>query len=329
MELTHLLNGNRIKLLKTKEFQSIAKVEAAVLKGLRHYFESNGFIEIVVPHITRATGACENIATMFSLDYFGRQAYLSQTGQLFLEIMSPVLKKVWCTIHSFRAEPEVDNRHLTEFTLVEMEFLGDLNQLIENTEKAIFSAVKEVEKFDEELEVLGIDKERLKIFRPPYKRITYTEAIEFLKSNFNLKWGDDLKSIHEKYLAERFGPVFITHYPKAIKFFNMRENEENPEIVNSTDLILPVAGEAVGGAEREFRYDKLLKRLKESTMLKLLEERGGSIEDFDWYLEFWKEHQGQLHSGCGIGVSRVVQSILGLPDIRLATLFVMNRKMLY
>ena len=308
---------------------TVAKLEAATLKGLRHYFEDNSFVEIVVPHITKATGACENIDTMFSLDYFGRQAYLTQTGQLFLEVMSPFLQKVWCTIHSFRAEPTVDNRHLTEFTLVEMEFLGNLDELIKHTERAIFSAVKEVSKMEEELAELGVDPERLKIFRPPYKRITYTEAIELLKGEFKLNWGDDLKSVHEKRLAEMFGPVFITHYPKAIKFFNMRENDDNTEIVNSTDLILPMAGEAVGGAERESNYERLLQRLKESTMLKLLEARGGSIQDFDWYLEFWKEHEGVLHSGCGIGVSRVVQSILGLPDIRMATPFVMNKKKLY
>jgi asparaginyl-tRNA synthetase len=111
---------------------------------------------------------------------------------------------------------------------------------MEYEEKAIYSAVKEVSKLEEELEILGISKERLKIFRPPYKIITYSKAIEILKE-FNLKFGDDLKSKHERKLAEMFGPVFITHYPKEIKFFNMRENDEDPRIVNSVDLILPLA----------------------------------------------------------------------------------------
>jgi asparaginyl-tRNA synthetase len=198
---------------------------------------------------------------------------------------------------------------------------------MEYEEKAIYSAVKEVSKL-EELEILGISKERLKIFKPPYKRITYSEAIEILKE-FNLKFGDDLKSKHERKLAEMFGPIFITHYPKEIKFFNMRENDEDPRIVNSVDLILPLAGEAAGGAEREFRYEKLIKRLRESTMFKILVEKGGSEKDFDWYLEFWREHEGTLHSGCGIGVSRVVQSIIGSSDIRATTPFVMNKNNLF
>ena len=321
-------NKDRIKLFKTKEMQAIVKIESAILKGIRNYFEKGGFVEIVVPHITKVTGACENLSTLFELDYFGRRAYLSQTGQLFLEILSPVFQKVWCTIHSFRAEPEVDDRHLTEFTLIEIEFLGNLQQLMEYEEKAIYSAVKEVSRLEEELEILGISKERLKTFKPPYKRITYSEAIEILKE-FNLKFGDDLKSKHERKLAEMFGPVFITHYPKEIKFFNMRENDEDPRIVNSVDLILPLAGEAAGGAEREFRYEKLIKRLKESTMFKILVEKGGSEKDFDWYLEFWREHEGTLHSGCGIGVSRVVQSIIGSSDIRTTTPFVMNKNNLF
>jgi asparaginyl-tRNA synthetase len=321
-------NKERVKIFKTKEMQAIIKIESAVLKGIRNYFEKEGFVEIVVPHITKASGSCENILTLFELNYFGKRAYLSQTGQLFLEVMSPIFKKVWCSIHSFRAEEEVDNRHLTEFTLIEIEFLGNLEKLMEYTEEAIYSAAKEVSKLEEELEILGINKERLRIFRPPYKRIKYSEAIEILKE-FNLKIGDDLKSIHEKKLAEIFGPVFITHYPKEIKFFNMRENEENPEIVNSVDLILPLSGEAVGGAEREFRYEKLIERLRNSKMLKLLKEKGGSEEDFDWYLEFWKEHEGTLHSGCGIGVNRVVQSIIGSNDIRATTPFVMNKNNLF
>jgi len=321
----------RIKLFYTPEMQAIIKIESSTLKGLRRYFEEHGFVEIVVPHITKATGACENIATMFDIDYFGRHAYLTQTGQLYLEVLSQFLEKVWCTIHSFRAEPDVDNRHLTEFTLVEMEILGDFEKLLKHIENAIFYSVSEViRERREELELLEVDIERLKDFTPPYRRITYTEAIELL-SDEGLEWGDDLKSRHEKKLVKMLGnkPLFITHYPKEIKFFNMRENPENPEVVNSADLILPYSGEAVGAAEREHRYERLVERLLESTMYKMLLERGGSMEDFDWYLEFWKKHDGITHSGCGIGVSRVVQSILGAPDIRATTPYPMNRESLF
>lgn len=322
---------NRFKLFGTPELQAVAKIESSLLKGARKYFEENDFVEIVVPHLTKATGACENILTMFTLDYFGQRAYLSQTGQLYLEVMTPFLEKVWCIIHSFRAEPEVDERHLTEFTLIEMEFLGDFEELIKHIEGTIYSMIQEVIKSrKDELEFLNANIKGLKKVKPPFKRITYTKAVELLAEE-GVKWGDDLKSKHEKMLVKLLGnePLFITHYPKAIKFFNMRENDENPNIVNSTDLILPFSGEAVGAAEREHTYEKLYKRLKESTMLKMLIENGGSIEDFKWYLDFYKNNNVELHSGCGIGLNRVTQFVLGSDDIRTTTIYPMNRESLF
>ena len=314
------------------EFKTILKVRSSILSGLRKFFDENGFIEIHPPHITKATGACENIDTMFILDYFGRQVYLSQTGQLYLEVLTPFLKKVWCTIHSFRAENEVDDRHLTEFILVELEFAGDFSQLLKYIEEAIWSSVKEVfERNRDELKIFGVDSDYLEGFKPPYRKITYTEAIDILKAEYGLNWGDDLKSIHEKKLVEIFGgkPLFITHFPKKIKFFNMRENDDNPDVVNSADLILPYSGEAVGAAEREYRYERLLKRLLDSQMYRMLVKRGGSIEDFDWYLDFWKNYGETLHSGCGIGLNRLLQSILKLNSIMKTTAYPMNRLYIY
>jgi len=307
------------------------RVEAAVLKGLRRYLEDSGYVEVVAPHVTKATGACENVDTMFELDYFGRRAYLTQTGQLYLEVLSQFLGKVWCSIHSFRAEPRVDNRHLTEFVLVELEFLGGFDELLREIEGAVGAGVRQaMSDAAGELEALGVDKYSAKRLLPPYERMTYTEAVEELRE-FGVKWGDDLKSVHERALVEMHGsrPLFITHYPKAIKFFNMRENPGNPEVVNSADLLMPWSGEAVGAAEREHRYERLVERLLESPMYSMLVERGGGLEDFDWYLEFWRSHGGKLHSGCGIGVARVVQSLLGVEDIRMATAFPMNRDSLY
>lgn len=317
----------RYALLATREMQAVAKIEASLLKGARKYFDGNDFTEIIVPHITRATGACENIFTMFTVDHFKEKVYLAQTGQLYLEVLTPFLKKVWCIGPSFRAEPSVDERHLTEFTLIELEFEGNLTELMQHIENIVYSMVQELIKTrKEELELLGIDIGRLNV-PPPFKRVTYTDAVKEL-SRFSVKWGDDLKSWHEKILVENHGnkPLFITHYPKAIKFFNMKTNEENPKIVNSTDLLLPYGGEAVGAAEREYEYEKLLERLKSSTMLKQLIERGGSIHDFDWYLEFYKGFGGTHHAGCGIGLSRVAQYVLGSRDIRTTTVFPLNRK---
>lgn len=142
-------------------------------------------------------------------------------------------------------------------------------------------------------------------------------------------WGDDLKSFHEQILVKMYGnkPLFITHYPKAIKFFNMKTNSKNPQMVNSTDLILPHSGEAVGAAEREYEYKALYERLKESSMLKQLVERGGSISDFQWYLDFYKRHNVP-HAGCGIGLNRVTQFVLGTDDIRATTVFPLNKESL-
>jgi asparaginyl-tRNA synthetase len=315
----------RHKLVNTKELESIARVEAALLKGARDYFIKEGFIEVNAPHITKATGACENINTLFGLDYFGVQGYLSQTQQLYLEAMIPKLKKVWCIGPSFRAEPEADNRHLTEFPLLEIEFEGNFEELLRYIEGTICNMVKEVLKEEEMLKEIGVNVERLKAVKAPFNRITYDEAVKKL-SDTGIKWGDDLKSSHERILVEMTGcqPLFITHFPKKIKFFNMRENEYRPEIVNSTDLILPGSGEAVGAAEREHRYDKLKERLENSKMMEQLKIRGGNAEDFGWYLDCVKEHGIKLHSGCGIGLNRVTQFVLGTDDIRKCTVFPLN-----
>ena len=319
---------NRYELFKTPELQNLARIESSLLKGARKYFDDKGFIEVIVPHITRATGACENISTMFSVDFFGERSYLAQTGQLYLETLTPFLKKVCCVGPSFRAEPDADERHLTEFPLLEIEFEGDFKQLMAHIEGIIFSMISTAWKERrEELEFFGIDKNYISKFKPPYRKVTYTEALNYLTDGYKLNWGDDIKSMHEKHLLNAFGqePFFLTHWPKPIKFFNMRANDHDSSIVNSADLILPFGGEAVGAAERESTYEALLERLKQSNMLRMLEERGGSIEDFRWYLDFYKKYGGTLHSGCGIGMNRVTQALIASNDIRACTVFPMNR----
>ncbi len=323
------LTDNRYELFSTPEMQALTRIEASLLRGARKYFDANNFTEIVVPHLTRATGACENIATMFTVDHFGENVYLAQTGQLYLEVLTPFLKKVWCIGPSFRAEPSVDERHLTEFTLIELEFEGNLAELMHQIENLIHSTIQEtIATRETDLDFLGVDKDRINI-KPPFKKVRYTDAVDLLQS-FGVKWGDDLKSTHEKALVETFGnePLFITHYPKAIKFFNMKQNAYNSSIVNSTDLILPFSGEAVGAAEREYEYEPLLRRLEESTMLRQLIEKGGTIHDFDWYLEFYRNYGGTPHAGCGIGLNRVTQYVLGSSDIRASTAFPMNKQTL-
>jgi asparaginyl-tRNA synthetase len=318
---------DRHKLLSAPEMHTIVKIESSLLKGARKYFEEHGFIEVVVPHLTKATGACENIATMFEVDYFGQKGYLSQTAQLYLEVLTPFLGKVWCIGPSFRAEPSADERHLTEFGLVELEFAGNFKELLDHVEGVLCSMIScALTERKEELQLLNVDIERLEKLNRPFKKMTYTQAVQSL-AGYKVTWGDDLKSHQERMLVQMNGdqPLFVTHFPKAIKFFNMRENDEDSDIVNSADLLLPMSGEAVGAAEREYRYEKLYQRLTNSTMFEQLANKGGSIEDFRWYLDFYKEH-GSLHSGCGIGLNRVTQFVLGTDDIRATTAFPLNKE---
>ncbi|HLD39310.1 MAG TPA: asparagine--tRNA ligase [archaeon] len=317
--------NDRASVLTTNELASITVVEAAALVAARKYFAERGFTEVLVPHITKVTGACENIDTLFELDYFGQSAYLVQTGQLYLEALIPKLGQVFCIGSSFRAEPDIDDRHLTEFALVEIEFPGDFDQLLVHIENIVHAMIHAAAACPE-IEELGINSGRLKAVTKPFARMTYTDAIKKLNEmGVDIEWGYDLKSKHEKILAGG-APLFITHYPEAIKFFNMRRNE-NPLLVNSCDLVLPYSGEAVGAAEREYDHDQLLEKLEKSSMYKMLLERGKTIEDFKWYLDIVKAHPIQ-HAGCGIGLNRVMQFILGSDDIRACTAFPMNKESL-
>lgn len=317
----------RQELLSKPELQAVVKIEAALVKGARAYFYDAGFMEVQTPHITRATGSCENMDTLFELDYFGERAFLCQTGQLYLEALMPGIEKVFCVGPSFRAEPKADDRHLTEFPLLEIEFVGGFDELMQHVENTVCSMVACVlMEREAELDLLGVDKRRLDETKAPFTKITYSQAIKLL----GLEFGDDLKSRHEAKLVEMQGgkPLFVTHYPKAIKFFNMRRNDFDPSIVNSTDLLLPFGGEAVGAAEREYEYDSLRERLETSPMMRQLEARGGSIKDFDWYLEHVKKNGSAPHAGCGIGLNRVTQFVLGWQDIRACTGFPLNSESL-
>ena len=320
---------DRHKLLRMPEIGAVTKIESELLRGARKYLEEKNFVEVTVPHLTRATGACENIDTLFGLDFFGETAYLSQTGQLYLESLIPLLGNVYCIGSSYRAEPSVDGRHLTEFTLIEIELPTDLEGLMNHIEGLVHSMVTTArDGASKEFEILGIDTKHLKDFPKEFHKITYTDAVKLLKDH-GVKWGDDLKSNHEKFLTEHFGgPVFISHYPKAIKFFNMKENAHDPKVVNSTDLLMPGVGESVGAAEREHVFESVHRRLAESPMLRQLEKRGGSIKDFGWYLEYMKENGNVQHSGCGIGLNRVTQFVLSSDDIRTTTPYPQNRESL-
>jgi len=292
------------------------KIENYLLIGARKYFIDNNYIEINVPHLTNATGSCENMDTLFSINCFGNQVFLAQTGQLYLETLVDTYNKVYCLSPSFRAEPRVDNRHLIEFPLLEIEINKNFDKLLLEIENIFHSMFSYIQKKTGRFNHLQL---------PPYKKIKYKDAIDEL----NLEWGEDISSVNENKLLNKYDqPFFLTHFPIEMKFFNMKQNSKNKRIVNSADLILPYGGESVGAAEREHEYQQLKYRLITSIMFKQLKDKGKGIEDFKWYLDYYKDPR-ILHSGCGIGLTRVVQYVMENTDIRNCITYPVNKEIIW
>ena len=339
------MNKTQSTCLKSKA--KLARLEGFVLKEAEDFFRQQGFVPLFPPKIVRASGACENINTLFEVSvdknhkWFNRNAYLSQTGQLYLEAMVPELKKVYCIGPSFRAEPKIDARHLTEFTMLEIEFAGNFEELLSHEEKLIHHVAQKVAshpKAKEDFALSQQDIERLSKCPSKFKRFTYDQAIDKLQGlGEDINWGDDINSHREKLLLATVDnqPFFITHYPDPMypehqdieveKFFNMLPSQDNPGRVLNADLILPFGGEAVGAAARVHILEELVKRLKNSKMYKRLEEKGGDISDFQWYIDHIKENGAVPHAGCGFGMSRILQYIGGKKDITEAVTFPANK----
>jgi len=291
-------------------------LRATLLKAIRTFMESEGFVEVTTPIITGLTGACEDFSTLFPLQYFEDKAFLTQTAQLHLEplIHSQALRRVYSINHSFRAEPRADHRHLTEFILIEPEIgFGDLETVIDIEQRLVSRLVSvAIEERHKELLILGADIKMLETIKPPFRRITYTQAVEQLnKMGIETEWGADLDREREIALLNwaKF-PTFITHYPLELKFFNMRQNDDDPSIVNAVDLLLPGVGEVCGGAEREDDPVRLRERLETSSAAQQLLAAGGSIKDYEWYLEL-RKHDSIPYAGFGMGFERLIQFITG------------------
>ncbi|TGE21643.1 hypothetical protein E5K00_15310 [Hymenobacter aquaticus] len=309
---------------------AVIKVWDAMFRGARKYVESEGFVAIHnMPHIVGVTGACENTDTLFTIDWYdGKKMFLPQSNQLYIEMLTQAIEggRVYGEIQSFRKEMKADGRRLAQFSLFEIEHIGDLDELLGHLSGIVASASRQVaQDCAKELELFG--RNPADLTNVTFKRMTYDAAVELLKTEGfpELQFGDDLVAEHEGRLTELMGPMFVTHYPEEIKFFNMKNNDEDSRVVNSSDLLLPLAGESAGSAEREFDADKLREKLMKSSMLEGLLRQGMKLEDFNWYLDFHKEHDVKLHSGAGVGMARVAQFILGQKDIRDCVPFLINR----
>ncbi|MCM2316332.1 MAG: asparagine--tRNA ligase [Thermoanaerobaculia bacterium] len=306
---TAYLMQHRHLWLRSKNQHAILRIRSEVEQACRDFFYNNDFTLIDSPILTPA--ACEGTSTLFETDYFGDKAYLSQSGQLYLEPAAAALGKVYCFGPTFRAEKSKTRRHLMEFWMIEpevafLEFDG-LQNLAEEFVEYIVQRV--VERRKEELKALERDITKLERIQRPFPRITYREAIDVLqKKGKDVKFGDDLGADDETALAEAFDkPVMVSRYPTSIKAFYMQPDPNDPEVALGMDMLAPEGyGEIIGGSQRIHDHDLLLQRIKEHDL---------PIEAFQWYLDV-RKYGSFPHSGFGMGIERAVAWICGVTHLR-------------
>ncbi|AOY77252.1 asparagine--tRNA ligase [Clostridium formicaceticum] len=306
---TDFLMEHRHLWMRTPKQNAILRIRDEINLAIRTFFHERGFVLIEPPIITPS--ACEGTTELFEIDYFGENAYLSQTGQLYAEAAAMAFGKVYSFGPTFRAEKSKTRKHLNEFWMVEPEmafvdFEGNL-KIQEEMIEYIVQKVLQNKKY--ELKVLGRDTTSLENIKAPFPRITYTDAVEMLKkADFEFEWGDDFGAPHETYIAEQFDrPVFITHFPTKMKAFYMQPDADNPEVILGADLIAPEGyGEIIGGSQRIHDLDLILQKIKEENL---------PLEIYEWYLDL-RRYGSVPHSGFGLGLERTVAWICGIDHIR-------------
>jgi asparaginyl-tRNA synthetase len=295
--------------LRSKRQHAVLRIRHEIVQAIRDFFYDRGYTLIDSPILTPA--ACEGTSTLFETDYFGDKAYLSQSGQLYLEPAAASLGKVYCFGPTFRAEKSKTRRHLMEFWMVEpevafLEFPG-LCDLAEEFIQAL--AARVLERCQTELATLERDTSKLEAVAGPFPRITYAEAVERLQAEGQeIHLGDDFGAEHETAIADAFGqPVIITHYPKSIKAFYMQPSADDPDLALALDVIAPEGyGEIIGGSQRIHDHDLLLARIEEHNL---------PIEAFQWYLDV-RRYGTFPHSGFGMGLERFVAWMCGVDHLR-------------
>lgn len=314
---------------RANSFYAIFRLRSVLSMAIHEFFQNQGFVYVHTPVITGndAEGAGETFTVTtredqkYEEDFFGKHASLTVSGQLHVESFAMAFRDVYTFGPTFRAENSNTTRHASEFWMIEPEIafadLEDDMDLIEDMVKYCIDYV--LENAPEEMKFFNsmIDKECIeritKVRNSEFKRMTYTEAIELLKKadvkfeNNKIEWGMDLQSEHERYLCEKVvnGPVFLIDYPKDIKAFYMRVNEDN-KTVAACDLLVPGVGELVGGSQREERYDVLEARMKEMSM---------ETDSLQWYMDL-RRYGGCKHAGFGLGFDRMLMYLTGMQNIR-------------
>ena len=320
---------------RTNSLAAIARIRSSLTYAVHQFFQDQGFFLVNTPIIT--TIDCEGAGEMFKVvapppalegkpktsaesEFFGKPANLTVSGQLQAEVYAMALGKVYTFGPTFRAENSNTSRHLAEFWMVEPEMafcnLLENMDLAESLLKYLIRHILENDAEDIGLFVNFIDKKLLttlqRVLEAPFARLTYTEAIDILQKSgtdfaFPVEWGADLQAEHERYLCETVftRPVFVTDYPKNIKPFYMRVNDDN-RTVAAMDILLPGIGEIVGGSQREERYDVLAARMRELHL---------DLAEYSWYLEL-RSFGTVEHSGFGLGFERFLQFVTAMNNIR-------------
>ena len=309
---TAFLMEHRHLWLRSSRQRAALRVRSEVEQGIRDFFYERDFTLIDSPILTPA--ACEGTSTLFETDYFGDKAFLSQSGQLYLEPAAAALGKVYCFGPTFRAEKSKTRRHLMEFWMVEpevafLEFEG-LKALAE--EFVVYLVSRVLDRAKEELKVLERDTAKLESVVPPFPRVTYTEAVEILNREGNpIQWGDDFGADEETILCNQYDrPVMVTHFPAVFKAFYMQpspDSEPGRETVLGMDILAPEGyGEIIGGSQRIHDHDLLLQRIHHHNL---------PVEAFQWYLDV-RKYGSFPHSGFGMGIERFVAWMSGVTHLR-------------
>jgi asparaginyl-tRNA synthetase len=312
---TDFLMEHRHLWVRSQRQAAILRVRAEIIKAARDFFDERGFTLTDPPIITPA--ACEGTSTLFPVDYFDEQAFLTQSGQLYVEATAMALGKVYSFGPTFRAEKSKTRRHLTEFWMVEPEVAyAELDDVMELAEGLISFIVKRcLEKRRVDLQTIGRDISKLEKVEAPFPRISYDDAVKNLQEGHakgalesKFEWGGDLGSPDETYLSAQFDkPVMVHRYPAKVKAFYMEPDPQRPELALCVDVLAPEGyGEIIGGSQRMASYELLLQRIHEHNLPE---------EAFKWYLDL-RKFGSVPHGGFGMGIERAVAWICGLEHVR-------------
>lgn len=306
---TTFLMDHRHLWLRSRKQHAVLQVRHTIIKAIRDYFDQNGFTLLDAPIFTPA--ACEGTTTLFETDYFGETAYLTQSGQLYMEAGAMAFGKVYCFGPTFRAEKSKTRRHLTEFWMVEPEVAYmNLEGTMDLAEDFVTFIVQRVlENNKEHLDILERDVSKLEQIRKPFPRIHYDEAAKILAEHgADFTFGDDFGGTDETIISEQFDrPVMVHHYPAQVKAFYMKNDPDDAARSLSVDMLAPEGyGEVIGGGQREDDLKTLIRKIHEHDLPQ---------SAFEWYLDL-RRYGSVPHAGFGLGVERTVTWLCGLPHLR-------------